>query len=57
MYVRGKISFIVDDPGRQSVGSFHPITEGSWYDVAYRKNEGFSVDEFELVDMEQLSAK
>ena len=27
-FVRGKIMFMVDDPGRQSIGSFHPITMG-----------------------------
>lgn len=34
-FVRGPLSFIVDDPGRQSIGSFHPITEGDWTDGAY----------------------
>jgi ankyrin repeat protein len=34
-FVRGPIEFMVDDPGRQSVGSFHPITEGDWSEMAY----------------------
>ena len=34
-FVRGPLSFIVDDPGRQTIGSFHPITEGDWSDGAY----------------------
>ncbi|KAK6349078.1 hypothetical protein TWF730_009837 [Orbilia blumenaviensis] len=34
-YVRGKISFIRDDPGRQEIGSFNPITEEDWTEMAY----------------------
>ena len=34
-FVRGPLTFIVDDPGRQSIGSFHPITDGDWCDGAY----------------------
>ncbi|KAK8789860.1 hypothetical protein WA158_006640 [Blastocystis sp. Blastoise] len=34
-FVHGPLSFIVDDPGRQSIGSFHPITAGEWEDGAY----------------------
>jgi Ankyrin repeats (3 copies) len=34
-FVRGKIAFMADDPGRQSVGSFHPITDGDWSETAY----------------------
>ncbi|KAK6333268.1 hypothetical protein TWF718_011088 [Orbilia javanica] len=34
-FVRGKISFIRDDPGRQEVGSFNPITEEDWTEMAY----------------------
>ncbi|KAF9224651.1 hypothetical protein BS17DRAFT_816863 [Gyrodon lividus] len=30
----GKITFIKDDPGRQMIGSFHPLTEDDWYDIA-----------------------
>lgn len=29
-YVRGPISFIEDDPGRQMIGSFHPIDDDEW---------------------------
>lgn len=38
-FVRGDICFILDDPGRQSVGSFHPISEGDWDGMAYKFNE------------------
>jgi len=34
-YVYGPLKFIVDDPGRQSIGSFHPITDGEWTEGTY----------------------
>ncbi|KAH9949875.1 ankyrin [Amylocystis lapponica] len=35
-YIRGRIEFIVEDPGRQSIsGSFHPIDVGEWAEQAY----------------------
>ncbi|KAH9057582.1 hypothetical protein EDB87DRAFT_1686168 [Lactarius vividus] len=35
-YVRGRIAFIEEDPGRQSIsGSFNPIDEGEWSETAY----------------------
>ncbi|KAI0824362.1 ankyrin [Trametes gibbosa] len=35
-YVRGRIQFIREDPGRQSIsGSFHPIDDGEWAGQAY----------------------
>ncbi|KAI0084195.1 hypothetical protein BDY19DRAFT_997912 [Irpex rosettiformis] len=35
-YIRGRIQFIVEDPGRQSIsGSFNPIDEGEWIEQAY----------------------
>lgn len=30
IYISGNISFIKDDPGRQEIGSFNPITETDW---------------------------
>lgn len=30
IYVSGDISFMKDDPGRQEIGSFNPITETDW---------------------------
>ncbi|KAA1479103.1 ankyrin [Dentipellis sp. KUC8613] len=36
VYVRGRIAFIEEDPGRQSMsGSFNPIDEGEWSEQAY----------------------
>ncbi|KAF3385174.1 Uncharacterized protein F1880_002849 [Penicillium rolfsii] len=35
IYISGKISFIKDDPGRQEIGSFNPITETDWTEMAY----------------------
>ncbi|CAG9988902.1 unnamed protein product [Clonostachys byssicola] len=37
-YVFGKMEFIVDDPGRQEIGSFNPLTEQDWTDMAYVGN-------------------
>ncbi|CAH0046774.1 unnamed protein product [Clonostachys solani] len=37
-YVSGKMDFIVDDPGRQEIGSFNPLTEQDWTDMAYVGN-------------------
>ncbi|KAH9017612.1 ankyrin repeat-containing domain protein [Lactarius pseudohatsudake] len=35
-YVRGRIAFVEEDPGRQSIsGSFNPIDEGEWSETAY----------------------
>jgi hypothetical protein len=30
IFVSGEISFLKDNPGRQEIGSFHPINEGEW---------------------------
>ncbi|KAJ3108241.1 hypothetical protein HDU97_001775 [Phlyctochytrium planicorne] len=35
LYVSGELNFIVDDPGRQEVGSFNPITDEDWTAGAY----------------------
>eukprot|EP01023_Acetabularia_acetabulum_P041159 TRINITY_DN4001_c0_g1_i4.p1 TRINITY_DN4001_c0_g1~~TRINITY_DN4001_c0_g1_i4.p1 ORF type:complete len:1739 (+),score=382.48 TRINITY_DN4001_c0_g1_i4:456-5219(+) len=34
-FVRGPLKFIEDDPGRQMIGSFHPITDTDWVAGAY----------------------
>ncbi|KAF7790774.1 hypothetical protein EIP86_001731 [Pleurotus ostreatoroseus] len=35
-YIRGRVSFIEEDPGRQSLsGSFNPIDDGEWSEMAY----------------------
>ncbi|KAK0731565.1 hypothetical protein B0H67DRAFT_597442 [Lasiosphaeris hirsuta] len=38
IYVSGKISFIRDDPGRQQIGSFNPLTDDDWTEMAYVGN-------------------
>ena len=38
MYISGDVTFIKDDPGRQNIGSFNPITETDWtgrYSTSY----------------------
>jgi hypothetical protein len=34
-YVSGELSFLKDDPGRQEIGSFNPITDDEWTTMAY----------------------
>ncbi|KAK7757760.1 hypothetical protein SLS62_000138 [Diatrype stigma] len=38
MYVAGNVSFRIDDPGRQQIGSFHPLTDDDWTEMAYVGN-------------------
>ncbi|KIX03942.1 uncharacterized protein Z518_07495 [Rhinocladiella mackenziei CBS 650.93] len=38
LYVSGGVSFLKDDPGRQAIGSFHPITDVDWTEMAYVGN-------------------
>ncbi|KAH7126744.1 ankyrin repeat protein [Dendryphion nanum] len=38
IYVSGEISFLKDDPGRQAIGSFNPITDDDWTEMAYVGN-------------------
>lgn len=35
VYISGNVKFILDDPGRQEIGSFHPITDDEWTTMAY----------------------
>src|ERR1700761_5467026 len=30
LYVRGCLTFILDNPGRQRIGSFHPLDKDDW---------------------------
>lgn len=34
MLVHGEVSWVVDNPGRQQIGSFHPITDEDWKEGA-----------------------
>jgi len=38
-FVRGPLAFIEDDPGRQMIGSFHPLDPGEWASGAYITEE------------------
>ena len=38
LYVKGNITFMQDDPGRQQIGSFNPITDSDWTEMAYVGN-------------------
>ncbi|RDW69000.1 ankyrin repeat protein [Aspergillus mulundensis] len=38
IYISGDISFISDNPGRQEIGSFNPITDTDWTEMAYVGN-------------------
>ncbi|RFU74893.1 ankyrin repeat [Trichoderma arundinaceum] len=38
IYISGKVSFLIDDPGRQQIGSFNPLTDQDWTDMAYIGN-------------------
>ena len=38
IYVSGELSFMKDDPGRQAIGSFNPLTHHDWTDMAYVGN-------------------
>ena len=38
IYVSGPLKFIHDDPGRQEVGSFNPVTTDDWTEMAYVGN-------------------
>jgi len=40
VYIYGDISFIKDDPGRQAIGSFNPLTSDDWTEMAYVSNTG-----------------
>ncbi|KAI1754123.1 ankyrin repeat protein [Xylaria castorea] len=38
IYVSGNATFRIDDPGRQQIGSFNPLTEDDWSEMAYVGN-------------------
>ena len=38
IYVFGDLTFMKDDPGRQAIGSFNPLTDDDWTDMAYIGN-------------------
>ena len=38
IYISGDLVFMEDDPGRQAIGSFNPLTKDDWTDMAYIGN-------------------
>ncbi|KAI4103740.1 MAG: hypothetical protein L6R37_003668 [Teloschistes peruensis] len=38
IYVSGDVTFMKDDPGRQAIGSFNPLTDDDWTEMAYVGN-------------------
>ncbi|KAH7088003.1 hypothetical protein FB567DRAFT_329745 [Paraphoma chrysanthemicola] len=38
IYVSSDLSFIKDNPGRQAIGSFNPLTDDDWTEMAYVGN-------------------
>lgn len=38
IYVSGDVTFMKDDPGRQAIGSFNPVTDDDWTEMAYVGN-------------------
>ena len=38
IFISGDIQFLKDNPGRQAIGSFHPLTDDDWTEQAYVGN-------------------
>ena len=38
IYITGDLQFMQDDPGRQTIGSFNPLTADDWTEMAYVGN-------------------
>ncbi len=38
IYISGNVTFLKDNPGRQAIGSFNPITSEDWTEMAYVGN-------------------
>jgi Ankyrin repeats (3 copies) len=38
IFISGNMSFLKDDPCRQEIGSFNPITDDDWTEIAYVGN-------------------
>jgi hypothetical protein len=54
------MGFLTDNPGRQEIGSFNPITEGDWSEMAYLgSSEGLSqaIVDHDLTAVKQWLAK
>lgn len=56
IYVSGDIQFIKDDPGRQAIGSFHPLTDDDWTEMAYVGNTTLLCQAIVDGDLEHVQA-
>ncbi|KUI66211.1 hypothetical protein VM1G_01603 [Cytospora mali] len=54
IYVSGKVSFIKDDPGRQQIGSFNPLTSDDWTEMAYVGNTARLCQDIVNGELEQV---
>jgi hypothetical protein len=54
IYVSGVLTFIKDDPGRQAIGSFHPLTDDDWTEMAYIGNTATLCQAIVDGDLEQV---
>lgn len=55
IYISGKVAFLIDDPGRQQIGSFNPLTEQDWTDMAYVGNTARLCQSIVDDDLEDVS--
>jgi ankyrin repeat protein len=56
IYISGKISFLIDNPGRQQIGSFNPLTDDDWTDMAYIGNTERLCHSIIAGDLEEVNA-
>ncbi|KAL2161459.1 hypothetical protein VTH06DRAFT_8021 [Thermothelomyces fergusii] len=54
VFVSGKITFMKDDPGRQQIGSFNPLTDDDWTEMAYVGNTARLCQAIVDQDLEQV---
>lgn len=52
-FVSGPLKWVVDNPGRQRIGSFHPITDGDYAEGAYLSEE--TLELCKLANMNDVS--
>jgi ankyrin repeat protein len=46
--VSGPLSWLLDNPGRQQIGSFHPVTDDNWMDEAFISSSALQLIEVVL---------
>ena len=55
-FISGKVTFMKDDPGRQQIGSFYPITDRDWTEMAYVGNTARLCQAIVDHDLHQVNA-